>query len=304
MTNTGKDFDTGSSDLWVFSSELPSSDIGSHSVFDPSKSSTYKTLEGYSFELQYGDGSSAQGVVGTDTVNIGGATVTSQAVELATAISGSFIEDPSSDGLVGLAFSALNSVQPQPQKTFFENIMPDLEQPVFTADLDTTGAGQYEFGAINSSSYTGAISYTDVDSSSGFWQFTSSSYQIGNGAVITTTGSTDTILDTGTSLLLLNDDTVSAYYAQVSGAENSAEQGGYIFPCSATLPDISVAIGDFMVSVPGSGINYAQVDSQNCFGGIQSNAGQDLQIMGDVLIRQHFVVFDGGNLSVGFAAKA
>lgn len=44
------DFDTGSSDLWVWSTELDqstqSSGSGSHNIFDSSKSSTYKKVPG------------------------------------------------------------------------------------------------------------------------------------------------------------------------------------------------------------------------------------------------------------------
>jgi len=46
--------------------------------------------------------------VGTDTVKIGGTTVTGQAVELAKQVSSTFVSD-SSDGLVGLAFSSINT---------------------------------------------------------------------------------------------------------------------------------------------------------------------------------------------------
>ncbi|KAG9997029.1 acid protease, partial [Aureobasidium melanogenum] len=155
-------FDTGSSDLWVFSTALSSSEIGQHSAFNPSKSSSYQELQGYSFSLSYGDGSGAAGVVGTDTVDIGGATVTRQAIELATSVSSAFVSDADSDGLVGLAFSNLNSVSPTPQKTFFDNIMSELAQPVFTACLDLDGSGTYEFGTIDSSKFTGDLQFTPV----------------------------------------------------------------------------------------------------------------------------------------------
>jgi aspergillopepsin I len=79
-----------------------------HNVFTASKSSTFKSLSGYSWSIQYADGSGASGTVGTDTVTIGSTTVRNQAVELATKVSSSFVSD-GSDGLVGLAFSNINT---------------------------------------------------------------------------------------------------------------------------------------------------------------------------------------------------
>jgi hypothetical protein len=42
-------------------------------------------------------------------VLIGSATVTSQAIEMATAVSANFISDTDNDGIMGLAFSYINS---------------------------------------------------------------------------------------------------------------------------------------------------------------------------------------------------
>ncbi|TIA48254.1 hypothetical protein D6C77_09976 [Aureobasidium pullulans] len=297
-------FDTGSSDLWVFSTSLTSAQIGEHSAYNSSKSSTYQELDGYTFSLSYGDGSGAAGIVGTDTVDIGGATVTRQAIELATSVSSAFVSDADSDGLVGLAFSTLNSVSPRPQKTFFDNIMSELAQPVFTAALDLDGSGTYEFGTIDASKFTGNLMFTPVNASSGFWQFDSNSYSVG-GKTVTRSNATPAIADTGTSLLLLDPEVVQAYYAQVPSAVYDSTTGGYVYDCSEDLPEFAVAVGDnYMANIPGSGITFAPVSSKTCFGGIQSNSGSDLQIFGDVLLKHHFVVFHGESELLGMAAKA
>ena len=127
---------------------------------------------------------------------------------------------------------------------------------------------------IDSSKYTGSITYVPVDNSQGFWQFTAGGYSVGSNNA--TAGSVGTsIADTGTSLLYLPSNVVSAYYAQVQGASQDKSAGGYVYPCGATLPDFNVAIGGKTFTVPGSYIDYAPVSagSSSCFGGIQANTG-------------------------------
>jgi len=48
------DFDTGSADLWVFSSELSAADQTGHRIYDPSKSQTSNKLKGETWKISYG----------------------------------------------------------------------------------------------------------------------------------------------------------------------------------------------------------------------------------------------------------
>ena len=295
------DFDTGSSDLWVFSSELPASDQTGHNIYTPGSSS--KLLNGETWSITYGDQSSASGNVYTDNVDVGGTTVTAQAVEAAQTVSAEFVSG-GNDGLLGLGFSSINTVTPDKQNTFFTNAESMLDAPLFTANLKKGQPGNYNFGYIDNSEYTGQISYTTVDNSQGFWGYTTDSYTVAGGSAVT--GSIQSIADTGTTLLLVDDSVVSAYYGQVQGSSNSQSDGGYIFPCSATLPDISFTIGSYTGTVPGSYINYAPAsESGSCFGGIQSNSGIGFSIFGDIWLKSQFVVFDdaSGGPQLGYAAK-
>lgn len=129
------DFDTGSSDLWVFSSETPANQVMGQDVWDIEQSSTARLQSGESWSISYGDGSSSNGNVYLDVVSIGGVTVEDQAVESASNVSLSFTQRPDTDGLVGLAFGTINTVRPNQQKTFFENAVTNLASPLFTANL-------------------------------------------------------------------------------------------------------------------------------------------------------------------------
>ncbi|KAL8346163.1 hypothetical protein RB598_000186 [Gaeumannomyces tritici] len=296
------DFDTGSSDLWVFSGDLPSSSQGGHGIYTPSKSSTSSGLSGSTWSIRYGDGSGASGKVYTDVVNIGGVSFKNQAVETASRISSSFTQGDS-DGLVGLAFSSINTVSPRTQKTFFDNVKASLSSPVIGVDLKHGAPGHYDFGALPSSRYTGSISYVPVDNSQGFWSFTASSYAV-NGQ--TTRRRLTGIADTGTTLLLLDDSVVDDYYSHVSGAQNSASEGGYVMPCRVTPPDFSFTVGSNTITIPGSFISYAPVSdgSSTCFGGIQSDASIGFSIFGDIALKAAYVVFDGSSTPrLGWASK-
>lgn len=297
------DFDTGSSDLWVFSNQMPSSEQAGHAIYAPAAS---KKLQGYSWNIGYGDGSGASGTVYADKVVVGGVTATSQAVEAATSVSAQFSQDEDNDGLLGLAFSSINTVKPQQQTTFFDTVKSTLAKPLFTVDLKHGTAGTYDFGYIDSSKYTGSIAYTSVSTSNGFWEFQAGGYSTGSSAVGGSIG--DAIMDTGTSLLYLPSSVVSSYYSKISGAKNDQTQGGYTFPCSATPPNFNVAIGGKTFTVPGSYIKYAPTDNtgRTCFGGIQPNTGIGFTIFGDMFMKAVFVVFDQTTSSprLGVAAQS
>ncbi len=249
--------DSGSADLWVFSSRLPRSAKAGHQAYDHERSSSFKLIPGANFSITYGDGTSAAGDVGTDTVDVGGATVMGQAVQMANAVSPAFVQDTHLSGLLGLAFSQLSTVKPVKQRTFFENVMPDLAQPLFTADLRKGSSGAFEFGRIDSTKFAGRLAWIGADTSKGFWQVSTTGFTVGNGS--TRFPPSQAIVDTGTTLMLVSKEIFDGYYSHVPGAQQDI--GGMMFPCSAALPDLLIDVGGFYTArVHGAHVNFAKAN--------------------------------------------
>ncbi|KAI0737753.1 acid protease [Daedaleopsis nitida] len=298
------DFDTGSSDLWVWSSEFArASSYKGHNIYDPSKSSTAKKASG-SWNISYGDGSSASGNVYNETVTVGDIAIPAQAVELAEKLSSSFLQDGGNDGLLGLAWPAINTVSPRPVATPVENMINKklIDPPVFTVKLGRGDAdGFYSFGFIDTSVTPNPITYTPVDSSQGFWQVDSTTWTL-NGQTKQRSGNT-TILDTGTTLCLVSDDVVDEIYGAIEGATFDNEQGGYKFPTNATIPDISFTVGKTLYKVSPKDIAFGDAGDGFVFGGIQSRGNLDFDIFGDVFLKAVYVVFNQGESTVGLAQR-
>ncbi|CAN9169892.1 unnamed protein product [Alternaria alternata] len=314
------DFDTGSSDLWVWSTELPKNILSSANpsnqqvAFDPSKSSTFKKLDGETWKISYGDSSSASGDVGTDVVDLGGLKVENQAVELAKELSQQFAQGNGS-GLLGLAFSSINTVSPTPQRTPVDNIIAQktAKEQLFTAYLGSwrdaneadKGESFYTFGFIDQDVMTASgasePNYADVDNSQGFWQIQSTSATI-NGETVNRSGNTS-IMDTGTTLCLVDDALVDAVYKAIPGAQYDQNNQGYVFPASTSaddLPEIKLAIGDSMVTFQKEDLGFADAGNGNVYGSIQSRGSMDMDIYGDAVLKAMYAIFDMNNGSPRF----
>ena len=295
------DFDTGSSDFWVVSTLLHPAIWQKHKqAYDPAMSATFRNLSDLHWFIVYGDDSAAMGVVGSDTVRVGGVTVPGQAVELATNLTSTFVNDFENDGLVGLGFSNINNVRPTKQRTLFDNMRPLLKRELFVANLAEDGTGSWDFGFINKSILpTNAtekdLAQVPVNPRHGFWEFQSDAYGVG-GKVAHRDTEYPAFADSGTSLMLVDPAVASAYYGKVKGAGYSYYYGGYVYPCSSTLPSFSIAVGNVtehggpgggwggkagaMVEMPPWMLTYAKMDYGFCYGSVQSNEGFPVQVFG------------------------
>lgn len=279
---------------------------GDHNLFDPKKSSTFKEATGKSWKIQYGDGSSASGDVGTDLVTIGGLKVENQAVELAKTLAAQFSQG-TGDGLLGLAFPQINTITgalgtQDPQPTPVANMITQGDIPkeaelftsAFYSSRDDDAKSFYTFGYIDQDLVKASgedITWTDIDSSQGFWQFPSKTATI-NGETIDL-GDNLAIADTGTTLALVSDQVCDALYKAIKGATYSSEYQGYIVPNTVTakdLPDFSVDIGGKEFVIQKEDLVFAPADDTHWYGGVQSRGDMTFDILGDTFLKSVYAV--------------
>ncbi|KAI7886066.1 acid protease, partial [Lichtheimia hyalospora FSU 10163] len=178
--------DTGSGDLWVPSTACPTSECP-YSRFDESASSTFKNIQS-AFNVVYGIGS-VNGTYATDTVTIGGVSVQNQQFGLGTSTSdiltnptmvgGSDSSSPNNDnqgtpianGILGLGYPALTASANKLDTTynpFVFNLVEQnlIQQHLFSVYMNSASAdgwaGEVIFGGVDSSKYTGNITYVPV----------------------------------------------------------------------------------------------------------------------------------------------
>lgn len=260
-------------------------------------------MTGESWLIRYGDGSSASGIVYKDRVQIGNTFFDQQAIESAIQVSLDISEDDFSSGILGAATSPANTVRPDKQLTYLENIKDQLAKPVFTANLQKGKPGNYNFGYINASEYTGDIQYAAINQKSPLWEVSVSGYRVGSNESSYVSRVWNGIVDTGTTLLLAPADIVKAYYAQVSGAVLGLDVGMMMVPCASVLPDFVIGLGAYRGVIPGTYMNYGRRNRTYCYGGIQSSEDAPFAVIGDIALKAQFAVFDMENKVVGFANK-
>lgn len=298
-------FDTGSSDLWVASSECPLMSCGLHKKYKSSASTSY-IANGTDFHITYGSGP-VSGYQSKDVLNIGGIIVPLQEFAQVTDAKGlglAYILGKF-DGILGLAFPVL-SVNKVP--TPFENIMAQhlTTNSVFAFYLGQTDGdkGELVIGGTDPAHYTGAINWVPLKSAT-YWEITIQGIFLHKGE--TAPGDVPfidqkAIVDSGTSI-------IAGPFAQVElialklGAKNFLK-GQYLISCDAKdLPDVNFVINGKNYSL--SQEEYIISDGKICLLAFMAinvppPAGP-LWILGDTFMRKYYTVFDVRNEQVGFA---
>ncbi|KAI9444476.1 acid protease [Lactarius indigo] len=237
---------------------------------------------GQTFELQYGDGSTVSGEQYTDT----GYPRRLQGYSAETRRGHDLLEwIPVGSNSLRTAFSAWDT---SPLSDY--GASPVFQSLVLSSIL----AGRTKI------TFTGAFTYMPV-TTQGYWQGSFDGISVNGKTVISKQGA---IIDTGTTQVVGDTQSVKAIYAQIPGSKDIGS-GTWTIPCSFNTPvSITFSGKTFKISASTFNLGPESSGSSTCIGGFGASDGLGFWIVGDVFLQNVYTAFDLGNNRVGFASLA
>ncbi|KAG9020086.1 hypothetical protein FRB95_005078, partial [Tulasnella sp. JGI-2019a] len=237
-------FDTGSVTLEIPGTECGTNCTGKHQ-FDPTMSSTYKSSGDYK-SISFATGVGVDPVINhnyqlellpiTETITVAGLEAPTTSMYLITNQTAAFNRDQF-DGIMGLGAIASG---------FFASVVNQGLPAIFSMYLTPNASGQTAeliLGGIDTTKYTGSLTYVEVPAGSdSSWILSSSDITVNGVSTPTLKKTRSMIFDSGTSNILLDQETAKAIYAGISSSIKpySAQPGTYSISCSmvASLPAV------------------------------------------------------------------
>ena len=281
-------------------------------------SSTYKYINS-GFQISYADNTGAKGDYVSDTVSIGGNTMTGLQL-------GVGYQSTSTEGVMGIGYPGLEVAVQNDQDQAYKNI-PQLmvsqgliNSPAYSLWLDDLSAptGNILFGGVDTVKYVGSLEKLPIVQEDGSFlemiiALSSMSIDSGSSNSTVLSKAIPVLLDSGSTLSYLPSDTAQAIY-QAVGATFDSRQGLAFCPCSLQSSGmklnfqfgngkvIPVAMKE-MVLQGGAG---AQDSDVGCTFGVVSQPSQSGQAgasytLGDTFIRSAYIVYDLGNNEISLA---
>lgn len=218
------------------------------------------------FNVSYVDGSGAAGDYATDTISIGGQTLTSLQFGIG-------YQSTSTDGILGVGYTAdeaqvnaanLNSYPNLPQAMANAGLIKSNAYSLYLDDLEAN-TGSIIFGGVDTDKYTGQLQTLPIQKEFDEYAeiiITLSGVSIINGGRtqnLNTDLPTAVILDSGSSLTYLPNDLTSAIYTALD-VQYSQQDGAAFVSCDLasenvtldftfTSPIISIPVRELVLSV-------------------------------------------------------
>ncbi|KAI0380348.1 acid protease [Hypomontagnella monticulosa] len=327
--------DTGSSDIWVPSSQASVCETSSRNEgctfgsYDESASSTFAVVGEGDFSISYVDGSHSKGDYITETFEIGGATLKNMTMGLGVSTDIPY-------GLVGVGYALNEAIvgNTRSSSSLYDNL-PVLMQKegliktnaysLWLNDLDAS-TGSIMFGGIDTEKYKGDLTriniYKDAGGSFSSFIVALTSLQASSSSGTDSLSSQQqfpvpVVLDSGTTFSYLPTDLAEQVWREV-GAEYYSDVGVALLPCNMENsqghfsfgfggtggPVINVTMDELVLPLTnGSPIPFPSGPNKGqeaCQFGIQ-NFSSSPYLLGDTFLRSAYVVYDLVNNEIGLA---
>lgn len=327
--------DTGSSDTWVVESGLvctmpkTAANAAGECGFGPAykRSSTFSASGNEKFSISYSS-ESASGVMGTETMTLGGITVKDQKFALIN--SARWRGDGSSSGLIGLAFPSNSATWPlMGEKKDYSPIFTTMYKeglvaPYFSLALNRQKEGP---GALALGGLPGApIKYNNTwakspmqyltfgdddptkkpygDDDYRLYRLSIDGFSIGSSSV--NTKKVRASVDSGTAAMLLPTDSAKAFNSQWQPAATYNRSTGWVVPCNAKAPKFGVKIGGVMLWIDSEDLmtpHEPGMPGNLCASAVQQSSFPGSEIMGSSFLKNVVAVFDVGGAELRFARR-
>lgn len=287
----------------------------SHDFYHPNTSTTFVNTT-TPFSLKYGDGSTTSGLVAYDTVSVAGAPIQAQSIDVAHTISAS-LQSNSMDGILGLGFPSLMSVQGTGISTPFANMIKQNLIPAGMFGLQfiksnhwsySGGGGAWTFGGYDKSAVSGALTTVPLTRAQ-YWMVNLDQVSVGSAYSYKPTQSV--IVDSGTTLILLDPSSVANIHSYLPGGRVSPDNSHYQIFCNASSSAYTnsrnayFTLGGVKYGVPAADLAwYPESSAQDyCYSGIQPWSNS-FGILGAMFLKNVYAIFDESNQQMQFAARS
>ncbi|KAA1474873.1 acid protease [Dentipellis sp. KUC8613] len=298
--------DTGSSDLWVVSSNCTGIDCSGVAKYNATSS---LSLSSYNFKLAYLIGT-VSGSIGFETITLGSYQITAQVFAIANETRGLNLSSAGNSGIMGLSFPLSAAIPATAGKTILENMFAYFDDAhrffAFrlgrSSDDSTFSFGQLDSLLSNSTDdftrtavYTGTGRHSTLD----YWKLPlhaitlNSSTSISSFTASRVPGSPTPIavLDTGTTFILGPTKDVDAFWAAV-GASRKLDSGQWEVQCTRAVA-VGFVLGDehtkreYVIDPEDVSLAEGSPEEGWCTGGIQASDGVNSGdwILGDAFLR-------------------
>jgi hypothetical protein len=336
--------DTGSSDTWVIEPNYACFNqttyaVVNHSVcdFGPglSPSDNFQQIPDVNLNATYGQGTTINGILGYETLNLAGLDITEQEIGYGTDLYWPGYGDGTTSGILGMAFGNLTS---QYSGTNFsadvladvENYSPvaqtiifgeNLTEPYFSLELSRAGrnsssgfGGYLETGAVPDFSIPGWASVPmeawhlpNTSTNKFYWYVISIDGTVDGGSFYPAYTTYKFIVDSGTTLLYLPGSDAARINAQFDPPAQIID-GLYAVQCNASIPqNVGLQIGGITFLINSQDlINLSPFVPGYCITGIQDGDtfGDDIYILGDVFLVNALTVFGRSMRSISRLFKS